>query len=128
MGFHYTGPIDGHDINALVATLRTLKTLKGPQLLHVITTKGKGYELAEGDQIEYHAVGPFDPNVGLVKKPAAAKPTYTQSSATGCATWPPPMTSSWGSRRRCAKARAWCASARNIRNAISTWPSPNSTR
>jgi 1-deoxy-D-xylulose-5-phosphate synthase len=78
MGFHYTGPIDGHDINALVATLRTLKTLKGPQLLHVITTKGKGYELAEGDQIEYHAVGPFDPNVGLVKKPAAAKPTYTQ--------------------------------------------------
>ena len=78
MGFHYTGPIDGHDINALVATLRTLKTLKGPQLLHVITTKGKGYELAEGDQIEYHAVGPFDPTVGLVKKPAAAKPTYTQ--------------------------------------------------
>ena len=78
MGFHYTGPIDGHDINALVATLRTLKTLKGPQLLHVITTKGKGYELAEGDQVEYHAVGPFDPTVGLVKKPAAAKPTYTQ--------------------------------------------------
>ena len=78
MGFHYTGPIDGHDINALVATLCTLKTLKGPQLLHVITTKGKGYELAEGDQIEYHAVGPFDPTVGLVKKPAAAKPTYTQ--------------------------------------------------
>jgi 1-deoxy-D-xylulose-5-phosphate synthase len=80
MGFHYTGPIDGHDIGALVATLKTLKTLKGPQLLHVITTKGKGYELAEGDQIEYHAVGPFDPTVGLVKKPGAgpAKPTYTQ--------------------------------------------------
>jgi 1-deoxy-D-xylulose-5-phosphate synthase len=78
MGFHYTGPIDGHDVNALVATLKTLQTLKGPQLLHVITTKGKGYELAEGDQIEYHAVGPFDPNVGLVKKPGAGKPTYTQ--------------------------------------------------
>jgi 1-deoxy-D-xylulose-5-phosphate synthase len=78
MGFHYTGPIDGHDVGALVATLKTLQTLKGPQLLHVITTKGKGYELAEGDQIEYHAVGPFDPNVGLVKKPGAGKPTYTQ--------------------------------------------------
>ena len=78
MGFHYTGPIDGHDVQALVATLKTLKGLKGPQLLHVITTKGKGYELAEGDQIEYHAVGPFDPGVGIVKKAAPAKPTYTQ--------------------------------------------------
>ncbi len=78
MGFHYTGPIDGHNVEALVATLKTLKTLKGPQLLHVITTKGKGYELAEGDQIEYHAVGPFDPTVGLVKKTGASKPTYTQ--------------------------------------------------
>ena len=78
MGFHYTGPIDGHDVMALVSTLRTMQTLKGPQLLHVITTKGKGYELAEGDQIEYHAVGPFDPSVGLVKKAGAAKPTYTQ--------------------------------------------------
>jgi 1-deoxy-D-xylulose-5-phosphate synthase len=78
MGFHYTGPIDGHDINALVATLRTLKTLKGPQLLHVITTKGKGYELAEGDQIELPRGRPLRSEVGLVKKPAAAKPTYTQ--------------------------------------------------
>jgi 1-deoxy-D-xylulose-5-phosphate synthase len=78
MGFHYTGPIDGHDVTALVATLKTLQMLKGPQLLHVITTKGKGYELAEGDQIEYHAVGPFDPSVGLVKKAGVAKPTYTQ--------------------------------------------------
>ncbi|WP_374473272.1 1-deoxy-D-xylulose-5-phosphate synthase [Arenimonas sp.] len=78
MGFHYTGPIDGHDVPALVSTLRTLRGLKGPQLLHVITTKGKGYELAEGDQIEYHAVGPFDPSVGVVKKAGPAKPTYTQ--------------------------------------------------
>ncbi|MFL6591966.1 MAG: 1-deoxy-D-xylulose-5-phosphate synthase [Luteimonas sp.] len=77
MGFHYTGPIDGHDVEALVATLRTLKKLKGPQLLHVITTKGKGYELAEGDQIGYHAVSPFDPQQGLVSKPGAKKATYT---------------------------------------------------
>jgi 1-deoxy-D-xylulose-5-phosphate synthase len=77
MGFHYTGPIDGHDVDALVKTLRTLKGLKGPQLLHVITTKGKGYELAEGDQIGYHAVSPFDPEKGVVTKPGAKKPTYT---------------------------------------------------
>ncbi|TXH72014.1 MAG: 1-deoxy-D-xylulose-5-phosphate synthase [Lysobacteraceae bacterium] len=77
MGFHYTGPIDGHDIGALLATLKTLKTLKGPQLLHIITTKGKGYELAEGDQIGYHAVAPFDPEKGVVAKTSAKKPTYT---------------------------------------------------
>lgn len=77
MGFHYTGPIDGHDVDALVGALKTLKTLKGPQLLHILTTKGKGYELAEGDQIGYHAVGPFDPEKGLVSKGGAKKPTYT---------------------------------------------------
>ena len=77
MGFHYTGPIDGHDVEALVGALKTLKTLKGPQLLHILTTKGKGYELAEGDQIGYHAVGPFDPEKGLVSKGGAKKPTYT---------------------------------------------------
>lgn len=77
MGFHYTGPIDGHDICDLVSALKTLKTLKGPQLLHIITTKGKGYELAEGDQIGYHAVSPFDPEKGVVSKPGAKKPTYT---------------------------------------------------
>ncbi|KFN43354.1 1-deoxy-D-xylulose-5-phosphate synthase [Arenimonas oryziterrae DSM 21050 = YC6267] len=78
MGFHYSGPIDGHDVPALVSALKTLKGLKGPQLLHVITTKGKGFELAEGDQIEYHAVSPFDPSIGIVKKAGPAKPTYTQ--------------------------------------------------
>ena len=78
MGFHYSGPIDGHDLHALVNSLKTLKTLKGPQLLHVVTTKGKGFGLAEGDQIEYHAVSPFDPDVGVVKKTGPVKPTYTQ--------------------------------------------------
>ncbi|KAF1015815.1 MAG: 1-deoxy-D-xylulose-5-phosphate synthase [Stenotrophomonas maltophilia] len=77
MGFHYTGPIDGHDMPALLSTLKTLRASKGPKLLHVMTTKGKGYEPAEGDQIGYHAVGPFDPDKGLVAKPGAKKPTYT---------------------------------------------------
>jgi len=78
MGFHYSGPVDGHNLPDLLRSLKTLQGLKGPQLLHVITTKGKGYELAEGDQIEYHAVSPFDPAVGVVKKGGVAKPTYTQ--------------------------------------------------
>ncbi|UOF16504.1 1-deoxy-D-xylulose-5-phosphate synthase [Lysobacter capsici] len=77
VGFHYTGPIDGHDLPALLGAMKTLKGLKGPQLLHIITTKGKGYELAEGDQIGYHAVGPFDPEKGLISKPGAKKPSYT---------------------------------------------------
>jgi 1-deoxy-D-xylulose-5-phosphate synthase len=77
-GFHYTGPIDGHDLPLLVSTLRTLKELKGPQLLHVVTTKGKGYAPAEREQIEYHAVGPFDPVAGVAKKAGASKPAYTE--------------------------------------------------
>jgi 1-deoxy-D-xylulose-5-phosphate synthase len=75
-GFHYFGPIDGHDLPQLLQALKTLKDLKGPQLLHVITTKGKGYAPAEAQQIEYHAVGPFDPVKGLVKK-APGKQAYT---------------------------------------------------
>ncbi len=77
LGFHYTGPIDGHDMDQLVAALRTVKNLPGPQLLHVITTKGKGYAPAEEAQIDYHAVGPFDPQAGVVKK-GPGKVTYTQ--------------------------------------------------
>ena len=77
MGFHYTGPIDGHDLPLLLSTLRQLRDAKGPQLLHIMTTKGKGYEPAEGDQIGYHAVGPFDPAKGLPARSAPKKPTYT---------------------------------------------------
>jgi 1-deoxy-D-xylulose-5-phosphate synthase len=76
LGFHYFGPIDGHDLPLLLHSLKTLKELKGPQLLHVITTKGKGYAPAEREQIEYHAVGPFDPIKGLTKK-GAGKLSYT---------------------------------------------------
>jgi len=78
LGFHYTGPIDGHDLPVLLHSLRLLKELNGPQLLHIITTKGKGYERAEADQIEYHAVTPFDPKLGVIKKTTINAPTYTQ--------------------------------------------------
>jgi 1-deoxy-D-xylulose-5-phosphate synthase len=74
--FHYFGPIDGHDLPQLLHSLKTLKDLKGPQLLHIVTTKGKGYAPAEAAQIEYHAVGPFDPDKGVAKK-SAGKKSYT---------------------------------------------------
>ena len=76
-GFNYIGPIDGHDLDALVDTLANVRALKGPQFLHVVTRKGYGYARAEEDPILYHGVTKFDPAVGIVPKPAA-KPTYTQ--------------------------------------------------
>lgn len=76
-GFNYIGPIDGHDVDSLVRTLANVKSLSGPQFLHVLTKKGYGYPKAEEDPILYHGVGKFDPAVGIVSKPAA-KPTYAQ--------------------------------------------------
>src|SRR5215472_14391118 len=78
MGLNYIGPVDGHDVHALVATLRNVRNLKGPQLLHVATRKGKGYAPAEADPIKWHGPGPFDPATGVVYKEKAAGPTYTQ--------------------------------------------------
>jgi 1-deoxy-D-xylulose-5-phosphate synthase len=76
-GFNYIGPIDGHDLDSLIPTLQNLKTLKGPQFLHVVTRKGQGYKLAEADPVLYHGPGKFDPTVGI-RSGGAAKPTYTQ--------------------------------------------------
>jgi 1-deoxy-D-xylulose-5-phosphate synthase len=76
-GFNYIGPIDGHDLDALIATLANIKKLSGPQFLHIITRKGQGYKLAEEDPIAYHGPSKFDPAEGL-KKVAAGKPTYSQ--------------------------------------------------
>ena len=79
-GFNYIGPVDGHDLNALIDTLSNLRKLEGPQFLHVVTQKGKGYALAEEDCLLYHGVGKFDRNQGIAtaQKGRAAKPTYTQ--------------------------------------------------
>jgi 1-deoxy-D-xylulose-5-phosphate synthase len=77
LGFAYHGPIDGHDIDALVDSLECLRDEPGPRLLHVITTKGKGYAAAEADPIKYHGVTPFDPDRGIVPS-APTAPTYTQ--------------------------------------------------
>jgi 1-deoxy-D-xylulose-5-phosphate synthase len=77
-GFHYIGPIDGHDIKELVKTLRNMRNLKGPQLLHVVTRKGKGYDPAEKDPIKWHGPGPFDPASGTIFKEKALGPSYSQ--------------------------------------------------
>ena len=77
-GFNYIGPIDGHDLDALIPTLENLRNLPGPQFLHVVTRKGQGYDLAERDPIAYHGPGKFDPKVGLTPPPVAPKTTFTQ--------------------------------------------------
>lgn len=77
LGFNYIGPVDGHDLPALMSTLRNVKKLKGPQLLHIVTKKGKGYDLAEEDPVKYHGVSPFDPEKGIVPSTKPSKPTYT---------------------------------------------------
>ena len=68
MGFNYIGPMDGHDVKALVRTLRNVRKLRGPQFLHVVTRKGKGYAPAEADPIKWHGPGPFDPASGTIFK------------------------------------------------------------
>jgi 1-deoxy-D-xylulose-5-phosphate synthase len=77
LGFAYSGPVDGHDLPALLQALRDVKDQPGPQLLHVVTTKGKGYAPAELAQIEYHAVGKFDPVLGVTHA-AGKAPTYSE--------------------------------------------------
>ena len=77
-GFHYYGPIDGHDLDALIPTLQNLRKLRGPQFLHVITRKGQGYKLAEADPILYHGVSKFDHKAGIDAGKGGGKLTYTQ--------------------------------------------------
>ncbi|MGI9311248.1 MAG: 1-deoxy-D-xylulose-5-phosphate synthase [bacterium] len=68
LGFYYIGPIDGHNINAVIATLKSMRGKPGARFLHVVTQKGKGFEPAEGDPCVYHGVTPFDPHTGKMEK------------------------------------------------------------
>ena len=77
-GFNYIGPIDGHDIDALIDTLSNIKQLKGPQFLHIVTQKGKGFSPAEDDPNKFHGVGKFDPCNGNALASSNAQKTYTQ--------------------------------------------------
>ncbi len=78
MGFNYLGPIDGHDMRSLVTTLQNISQLPGPQFLHVVTTKGKGYAPAEADPIKWHGPGPFDAATGTIFKEVSSGPSYSQ--------------------------------------------------
>ena len=77
-GFNYIGPIDGHDLDSLIPTLKNIRDLKGPQFLHVVTRKGQGYKLAEADPVLYHGVSKFRPDSGIVSGKSGGKPAYTQ--------------------------------------------------
>ena len=77
-GFNYIGPIDGHDLDALIPTLNNIRQLKGPQFLHVVTRKGQGYKLAEADPVLYHGVSKFDRVNGIAGGKSGGKQTYTQ--------------------------------------------------
>ncbi len=79
LGFNYFGPVDGHDVESLVAVLRNVREMKGPVFLHVVTRKGRGYKFAEQDPLALHAIGPFDPQTGKAHKSSKSnQPTYTQ--------------------------------------------------
>ncbi|MCC4799941.1 1-deoxy-D-xylulose-5-phosphate synthase [Enterovibrio norvegicus] len=78
LGFNYIGPVDGHDVEELVKTIKNMRNLKGPQFLHVMTKKGKGYEPAEKDPIGYHAVPKFNPAENKLPKAAASGPTFSK--------------------------------------------------
>jgi 1-deoxy-D-xylulose-5-phosphate synthase len=77
LGFNYIGPIDGHDVKGVVETLRNMRSIKGPQILHVVTKKGKGFELAELDPIKFHAVPKFNPNAAGLPKAPPSNPTFS---------------------------------------------------
>lgn len=73
LGFNYIGPIDGNDLDILVPTLRNLRELKGPQMLHIMTQKGKGFEPAEQDPVGFHAISKIEPKTSNGKKPSTPK-------------------------------------------------------
>ena len=77
LGLNYIGPVDGHDTDVLLKTLRNVRDLPGPQFLHVVTRKGKGYAPAEADPILWHGPGPFDPQKGEIHKAPAKGKTYS---------------------------------------------------
>jgi 1-deoxy-D-xylulose-5-phosphate synthase len=82
LGFNYIGPVDGHDLPTLLTTLHNMKVLEGPQFLHVITQKGKGFPHAEENPCTYHGVSAFDRQTGKIATPNTTIPTYTEIFST----------------------------------------------
>ena len=129
MGFNYIGPVDGHDLNALVATLKNLRDLKGPQFLHVITRKGKGYAPAEADPDQVARPRPVRPQErrhlqGKGQRPellAGVRPVAVRHGGAR-------LHASSASRRPCAKVRAWSSIRSAFPIVTSMSRSPSSTR
>jgi 1-deoxy-D-xylulose-5-phosphate synthase len=129
MGFHYTGPIDGHDINGPGGHAAHAQDPEGPAAAACHHHQGQGLRTRRRRPDRLPRGWPLRPERGPGQEArAAAKPTYTEVFGDWLCDMAAADARSWGSRRPCAKARAWCASARNTRNAISMWPSPNSMR
>src|SRR5882762_6447033 len=128
MGFNYIGPIDGHDLKSLVRTLRNLRGLHGPQFLHIVTQKGKGYAPAEADPITWHGPGPFDPLTGLIHKGKPVGPSYSQIFGDWLCDMASAIRGSSASPRPCARVRAWWNFQSAFPSATSMSRSPSSMR
>jgi 1-deoxy-D-xylulose-5-phosphate synthase len=83
LGFRYFGPIDGHDLNKLCDTLRFVKGMEGPRVIHVMTQKGKGFSFAESNQEKWHGLAAYDPVTGEARKKSSGPPTWTQIFGSG---------------------------------------------
>ena len=127
-GFDYIGPIDGHDMGQLLATLRAAKArASGPVLIHCVTVKGKGYAPAEGADDKYHGVAKFDVATGEQAKGKSNAPSYTQVFGEPLTARPRVTRGSWRSPRRCRGARGWTSWPGAFRRGCSMWALPNST-
>ena len=130
LGFRYFGPIDGHDIDAMIETFAAVRAMKGPRLVHVITQKGKGFPAGERSGEKWHALPPgHDPATGAQRKPSTANPGYTKVFGAGLAELGDEHArTSSPSRPRCRAARARTYSRRRIPSASSTSASPKGMR
>lgn len=126
LGFTYLGPIDGHNVALLKEVLQRARATRGPVLVHVITTKGKGYRPAEVNPGRFHGIGPFDPETGEPLK-KEGPPTYTSVFGAEMVRQGEKTANWWPSRRPCPKVRALCPSPGVSPNVFLTWVLPNST-
>ena len=129
-GFNYVGPIDGHNLPLLISTLSGLRDLPGPQFLHLVTVKGRGFEKAEADPVLYHGVGKFEPAHGIapmkVEKNCSRRHTL-RFLATGYVPLPPAYQIWSPLLRPCARAPVWLSLRRSFRPVILMWALPSST-
>ena len=129
LGFRYFGPIDGHDLPKLCDTLRFVRGMSGPRVVHVITQKGKGFAFAESNQEKWHGLAAYDPVTGEARKKASGPPTWTQVFGDGLTALGGRAPRAGGDHRGDAeRAPAPTSSRRSIPSGSSTSGSPKGTR